>query len=69
MSYLFGFNKGKGGDQQPPVFPPPAGAGGPGGGDDDGKNPNKSRSNSYSFDSSALERAAQAAKILEKSCK
>ncbi|KAL4221828.1 ATPase AAA domain-containing protein 3-A [Mactra antiquata] len=67
MSWLFGMNKGQGGAQLPPGFPPPPGAGGPGGGGDGSKPPDKSRSDAYSFDSAALERAAQAAKTLEKS--
>lgn len=59
-------NKGQGGGQVPPGFPPPPGSGGDSG-DKDGKKPDKSRSDAYSFDSAALERAAQAAKVLERS--
>ncbi|XP_051163159.1 ATPase family AAA domain-containing protein 3A homolog [Leptopilina boulardi] len=49
---------------------PPASGGGDGGGSNDGppsKNPTKSQMDAYRFDSSALERAAAAAKDLEKS--
>lgn len=49
---------------------PPAAGGGDGGGSGDGppsKNPTKSQMDAYRFDSSALERAAAAAKDLEKS--
>ncbi|XP_043463037.1 ATPase family AAA domain-containing protein 3A homolog [Leptopilina heterotoma] len=49
---------------------PPAAGGGDGGGSNDGppsKNPTKSQMDAYRFDSSALERAAAAAKDLEKS--
>lgn len=66
MSWLFGMNKGQGGGQLPPGFPPPPGSGGDSGGND-GKTPDKSRSDAYTFDSAALERAAQAAKTLERS--
>lgn len=66
MSWLFGMN------QRPQDFsqfvPPPAAAGGGGGSDDDGgsgKGP--SAMEAYRFDSAALERAARAAKELEKS--
>lgn len=51
---------------------PPASGGGDGGGSNDGppsKNPTKSQMDAYRFDSSALERAAAAAKDLEKSGK
>ena len=50
--------------------PPPASGGGGGGGSDDGppaKGPPKTQMDAYRFDSSALERAAAAAKELEKS--
>ena len=75
MSWLFGLNKG---DQIPelPQFPvPPAGASG-GSGDDGDKvgdrqgqtsKDDKSSMEAYRFDSAALERAAKAAKELEKS--
>lgn len=69
MSWLLGSRY----NQQPQNFsqfvnPPPAS----GGGDDDGKNiprddTNQKKSMEYRFDSSALERAAKAAKELEKS--
>lgn len=62
MSWLFGgYNKG-GEGVIPPGFPPPPGAG--------GKPPDpsdKSKMEAYRFDSAALERAAEAAKTLEKS--
>ena len=62
--------------QQPPVIPeiqlptPPPGGGG-GGDDDDKKNQGQSSSKmeAYRFDSAALERAAKAARDLEKSSK
>ncbi|PNF43273.1 ATPase family AAA domain-containing protein 3 [Cryptotermes secundus] len=64
MSWLFGYR----GNQPPPEAPqipvPPAEGGGSGGGDD--KNTKKAME-AYRFDSSALERAAQAAKDLERS--
>lgn len=66
MSWLFGMNKNQGGGQLPPGFPPPPGSGGDSGGKD-GKTADKTRSDAYSFDSAALERAAQAAKTLERS--
>ena len=66
MSWLFGsYNKPPPG-QMPPGFPPTPGAGGgadgtpPGGSD-------KSRMDAYRFDSAALERAAEAARTLERS--
>lgn len=66
MSWLFGYR----GNQPPPEAPqipiPPAEGGGSGGGDD--KNTKKAME-AYRFDSSALERAAQAAKDLERSSK
>ena len=73
MAWLFGGGTG----QQPPIppilgsLPPPP----PGGGGDDGKNKNEgqntgeTRMDAYTFDSKALERAAKAAKDLEKSRK
>ncbi|XP_043275648.1 ATPase family AAA domain-containing protein 3A homolog [Venturia canescens] len=70
MSWLLGYRN----TQQPPDFgqyvqPPPAsGSGGAGGGDQPpSKNITKSQMDAYRFDSSALERAAAAAKELEKS--
>lgn len=76
MSWLFGM----GGGQQPPPdgggvqnpFLPPGGGGGAPGGDDKGKNDQgqssgSSKMEAYRFDSAALERAAKAAKELEKS--
>jgi len=62
MSWLFGSSKpGAGGPIPPGMIPPQP----PGGGDD--KDKGKSRSDAYSFDSAALERAAKAAQTLEKS--
>ena len=73
MSWLFGMNK----KQEPPVFPQPpsdgapGGGGGGGGGGQPGEHTPRPAASSameaYRFDSSALERAAQAAKDLEKS--
>ena len=72
MSWLFGMDKG----QNPPVIPdiqlataPPGG-----GGDDNnkggsGQGRDGSKMEAYRFDSAALERAAQAARDLEKSGK
>ena len=69
MSWLFGMNK----EQQIPEFPPQFPVA-PGGGGDDGKKGSdiqgqldKSKMEAYRFDSAALERAAKAAKDLEKS--
>ncbi|XP_032672752.1 ATPase family AAA domain-containing protein 3A homolog [Odontomachus brunneus] len=69
MSWLFGYR-----NSQPPSdfsqFVPPTG-GGSGGGDNDGSSPpkkmTKSQMDAYMFDSAALERAANAAKELERS--
>ncbi|XP_068212844.1 ATPase family AAA domain-containing protein 3-A [Palaemon carinicauda] len=66
MSWLFGMN------QRPQDFsqfvPPPSTVGGGGGSDDDGgSNKGSSAMEAYRFDSAALERAARAAKDLEKS--
>jgi len=61
MSWLFGSGK-------PPPLPPNF-PGQPGeGGGSDGKGGDKTRSDAYSFDSAALERAAKAAQTLERSC-
>lgn len=62
MSWIFGSNKGS---PLPPGFPPAQGGGSDGGGND--KTGGKSRSDAYSFDSAALERAAKAAQTLEQS--
>ncbi|XP_011136606.1 ATPase family AAA domain-containing protein 3A homolog isoform X1 [Harpegnathos saltator] len=72
MSWLFGYR-----NSQPPsdfsqyVQPPPAAGGSGGGGDDGGGGPpkklTKSQMEAYMFDSAALERAANAAKELERS--
>ncbi len=69
MSWLFGLGKGDDGSKVPempqfPTLPPPPG------GDDDGKGgqgQDNSKMEAYRFDSAALERAAKAAKTLEKS--
>ncbi|ELT95487.1 hypothetical protein CAPTEDRAFT_220985 [Capitella teleta] len=68
MSWLFGLNK----EQVPqdaPSFPIPNAPAGGGGAGDDGKGDEgqKSKMEAYRFDSAALERAAKAAKDLEKS--
>ncbi len=75
MSWIFGVKTG----QNPPTLPDmqlptgsPGGGGGGGGGDDDknqgqGGGSKNSRMEAYTFDSAALERAAKAAKDLEKS--
>lgn len=70
MSWLFGYR-----NSQPPSdfsqFVPPVGSGGSGGGDKDDNSPpkkmTKSQMDAYMFDSAALERAASAAKELERS--
>ena len=72
MSWLFGLNKDQPVPPQAPQFPiqsPPSGGGD---GDDKGKQDgaqgqDKSKMDAYRFDSAALERAAKAAKDLEKS--
>ena len=77
MSWLFGLNKGDGSGQVPsnPYLPPPPASGDGGdpngppkdaGQDDKGRD---SKMEAYRFDSGALERAAKAAKELEKSSK
>lgn len=69
MSWLFGMNKGQNVPEFPPQFPLPP----PDGGDDGKKGTDsqgqldKSKMEAYRFDSAALERAAKAAKDLEKS--
>ncbi|KAH3827554.1 ATPase family AAA domain-containing protein 3-B-like [Dreissena polymorpha] len=63
MSWLFGSRQPPPGGAYPPVIPPPGDAGGSDKGGQDGK----TRSDAYSFDSAALERAAKAAQTLEKS--
>jgi len=66
MSWLFGYR----GNQPPPEgtqIPTPPSEGGGGGGSDDKST--KKVMEAYRFDSSALERAAQAAKDLERSSK
>ena len=70
MSWLFGMNKGQTPPDIPqlPSAPPPPG--GSGGDDDKGGDKNaNSKMEAYRFDSAALERAAKAAKDLEKSSK
>ena len=63
MSWLFGMNKGQGGN--PPQLPLPPFP--PDGDDKGGKD--KTKMDAYRFDSAALERAAKAAKELEASSK
>ena len=68
MSWLFGgYNKGQGGQVPPGLVPPPAGSGGSDGGAPGSSD--KSKMDAYRFDSAALERAAEAAKTLERSSK
>ncbi|KAG7245996.1 hypothetical protein CRUP_022703, partial [Coryphaenoides rupestris] len=63
MSWLFGLNKGQPEGPPPgPLPPPPAGGSGGGGGGGD-----KLKDKWSSFDPTGLERAAQAAKDLDKS--
>lgn len=74
MSWIFGYGRR---DQQPPDMSqfgvPPAGGSGGAGGDipNDPKltKAERKQMEAYRFDSTALERAAQAAKDLERSCK
>ncbi|XP_014281259.1 ATPase family AAA domain-containing protein 3A homolog isoform X1 [Halyomorpha halys] len=74
MSWLFGIRRNEpnmGAVSPPDGGNPPAGGGGGGGGDGDDRSPSspelKKAMEAYRFDSSALERAAQAARELEKS--
>ena len=78
MSWIFGIgNKGQGDVPQFPVPPPSAGPGGDGSGDGSGDGGKKGggggifgkQMDAYRFDSAALERAAKAAKELERSSK
>ena len=72
MSWLFGMNKGPNEPNVPDVQLPTPPPGGGGEGDDKGgsnQGQKGSRMGAYSFDSAALERAAKAAKELEKSSK
>lgn len=64
MSWLFGVNKGQQNPPGPPGMPPPPP---PPDGKDQGGKGQKGAMDAYAFDSTALERAAQAAKELEKS--
>ena len=66
MSWIFGLNKGQGGpaDFSQLGLPPPPGDSG---GNDGDKKGSQGQSEAYRFDSAALERAAKAAKELEKS--
>lgn len=68
MSWLFGLNKGQSGGPPdapvPPAPPPPPPAGGSGSGSGSGDKPKDKWSN---FDPTGLERAAQAAKELDRS--
>ena len=69
MSWLFGLGKGSGGSETPDFSsflpPPPGDDGGDKG--DGGKDKASSKMEAYRFDSAALERAANAAKELERS--
>ena len=71
MSWLLGYRN----QQPPPDFsqyaqqPPASGSGGTGGNQPPPNIPNRSQMEAYRFDSSALEKAAAAAKDLEKSGK
>jgi ATPase family AAA domain-containing protein 3A/B len=68
MSWLFGLNKGQQGGVDIPSFSMPPGSGGDSGGDDKSKDSQGQKSmEAYRFDSAALERAAKAAKELERS--
>lgn len=66
MSWLFGYRNAQPQDFSQFVQPPASD--GAGGGDDRAPPPRISQMEPYRFDSSALERAATAAKELEKSC-
>ena len=73
MSWLFGLGGGQNVPQEPPQFglpPPPGddGGDGKGKGNEQGQK-ESSKMDAYRFDSGALERAAKAAKELEKSSK
>ena len=69
MSWIFGSGGAPGSTGLPPGFPPPPGTGGDKGGNTQpgGQPAGSSKMDAYRFDSAALERAAQAAKTLEKS--
>lgn len=75
MSWLFGYNRNNPSDLSNFGLQVPPGTGGGGGSDQGGQNPPEMTSSqrrameAYRFDSSALERAAAAAKELEKSSK
>lgn len=72
MSWLFGVNKPPPPGEEPPLIPGSPGGGDQGGGDDGGKDDTgdgKTAPVWRSFDPSGLERAAKAARELEKSRK
>ena len=72
MSWLFGVNKPPPPGEEPPVIPGSPGGGDQGGEDGGGKDDtgdSKTAPVWRSFDPSGLERAAKAARELEKSCK
>lgn len=69
MSWLFGINNNKKPDFSDIAGITPPASGDSGGGDDKTKNNKQQGMEAYRFDSSALERAAAAAKELEKSSK
>jgi ATPase family AAA domain-containing protein 3A/B len=66
MSWLFGLNKGQQGVPDVPSFPGAPGSGGDGD-DKTGDRQGQKSMDAYRFDSAALERAAKAAKELERS--
>jgi ATPase family AAA domain-containing protein 3A/B len=66
MSWLFGLNRGQQGGADVPPFPGPPDSGG-NGDDKPGDRQGQKIGEGYRFDSAALERAARAAKELEKS--
>lgn len=66
MSWLFGMNKGQSGAVDVPSFPGAPDSGNDGG-DKSGDRQGQKSTEAYRFDSAALERAAKAAKELERS--
>ena len=72
MSWLFGVGNNAPTDPnqiQNPLLPPPPGGSGGNDGDDKNGQGQKTKMDAYRFDSAALERAAKAAKELERSSK
>jgi len=69
MSWLFGINKGQQSNVDLSSFQLPTAGGGDSGADDKSKDSQGQKTmEAYRFDSAALERAAKAAKELERSC-